>query len=40
MAIRTTIQIGDPRLKAKNVEVKDFSNPKVKKVIESAKQAA
>ena len=37
MAIRTTIQIGDPRLKAKNVEVKDFSNPKVKKVIKDLK---
>lgn len=33
MAIRKTIQIGDPRLKAKNVKIKCFSDSKVKKVI-------
>ena len=37
MAIRKTIQIGDPRLKARNVEVKDFSDLKVKKVIQDLK---
>lgn len=33
MAVKETIQIGDPRLKAKNVWIKDFNNPRVKKVI-------
>jgi len=37
MAVRKTIQIGDPRLKAENVVVKDFSDLKVKKVIEDLK---
>lgn len=33
MAIRKTIQIGDPKLKAKNLVVKDFGNFRVKRVI-------
>ncbi len=33
MAVRTTIQIGDPRLKSENETVEDFNSPKVKKVI-------
>lgn len=33
MAVRKTIQIGDPVLKAKNKIVKNFSNAKVKRVI-------
>lgn len=33
MAVRKTIQIGDPRLKTGNVIIKDFENSKVKKVI-------
>ena len=37
MAVRKTIQIGDPRLKAENATVRDFSNPKVKKVIQDLK---
>jgi len=37
MAVRKTIQIGDPRLKAKNLVVKDFNDPRVKKVIQDLK---
>ncbi len=37
MSVRTTIQIGDPRLKAKNIVVKDFSNPEIKRVIKDLK---
>ncbi len=37
MAVRKTIQIGDPRLKAENVVVKIFNDLKVKKVIEDLK---
>ena len=37
MAVRKTIQIGDPRLKAPNKEAKDFSAPKIKKVIKDLK---
>lgn len=37
MAVIKTIQIGDPRLKVENVVVKDFSDLKVKKVIEDLK---
>lgn len=37
MAVRKTIQIGDPRLKADNIVVKDFSDPQVKKVIQDLK---
>ncbi len=33
MAVRKTIQIGDPKLKAKNTEIRDFYNPKIKKVV-------
>jgi len=33
MAVKKTIQIGDPRLKSENVVIKDFNSPKVKKVI-------
>jgi peptide deformylase len=33
MAIRKTIQIGDPRLKAKNKTVKNINSPKIKKLI-------
>jgi len=33
MAVRKTIQIGDPRLKAENEKITDFNNPIVKKVI-------
>src|ERR1035437_8419093 len=33
MAIRKVIMAGDPRLKAKNIQVKDFKSPKVKKLI-------
>lgn len=33
MPVRETIQIGDSRLKLKNKEVKNFKDPKVKKVI-------
>src|SRR3989344_5875941 len=33
MTVRKTIQIGDPILKAKNKEIKNFKDPKVKKVI-------
>lgn len=34
MAVRKTIQIGHPALKAQNQEIKDFSNPKLKQIIE------
>ncbi len=34
MPIRATIQIGDPRLKAENESVEDFSSAKVKQVVE------
>jgi len=34
MAIRETIQVGDPRLKTRNKTVTDFSDPKIKQVIE------
>lgn len=37
MAVKKTIQIGDPRLKAENLVVKDFDDPKVKKVINDLK---
>jgi peptide deformylase len=37
MAVRKTIQIGDPRLKAENAPVKDFFDAKVKKVIQDLK---
>lgn len=37
MAVRKTIQIGDPRLKAENVVVKNYNDPKVKKVIDDLK---
>lgn len=33
MAVRKTIQIGDPRLKAENLVIKDFNDPRVKKVV-------
>jgi len=33
MAVRNILQIGDPRLKAKNHFISDFDNPKLKKVI-------
>ena len=33
MAVRNILQIGDPRLKAKNHFIDDFDNPKLKKVI-------
>lgn len=33
MAVRKTLQIGDPRLKAANKKISDFKNPKVKMVI-------
>ncbi len=33
MAVRDILQIGDPRLKAKNHFIGDFDNPKLKKVI-------
>jgi len=33
MAMRATLQIGDPRLKAKNETVKDFKAPKIKQVV-------
>ncbi len=33
MAVKKTIQIGDPRLKAKNQEIVCFSDTKIKKVI-------
>jgi len=34
MAVRETIQIGHPALKAKNEEVTDFNDPKIKEVIQ------
>ncbi|MFA6250344.1 MAG: peptide deformylase [Candidatus Shapirobacteria bacterium] len=34
MAIKPTLQIGDPRLKAENKPVKDFDDPVVKQVIQ------
>jgi peptide deformylase len=37
MAVRKTIQIGDPRLKAENLVVKDFNDPRIKKVIQDLK---
>jgi len=37
MSVRTTIQIGDPRLKAKNIAVKDFSHPEIKRIIKDLK---
>jgi peptide deformylase len=37
MAIRKVIKAGDPRLKAKNILVKDFSSPEVKKLIKDLK---
>lgn len=37
MAVKKLIQIGDNRLKLKNREVKNFSTPKVKKVIKDLK---
>ncbi len=37
MAIRKTIQIGDPRLKAENLFVKNFADLKIKKVIKDLK---
>ena len=33
MAVRKTIQIGDPRLKAKNKKIVNFGDPRLKKVI-------
>lgn len=33
MAVRDTIQIGDPRLKAKNQPIGDPSNPKIQQII-------
>jgi peptide deformylase len=38
MAVKTTIQIGDPRLKSENVVIKDFDSPKVKKVIKDLRE--
>lgn len=37
MAIRQTIQIGDPRLKAKNKIVKNVNTPKIKQIIKDLK---
>src|SRR3989339_656454 len=37
MAIRTTIQIGDPRLKAKNKKIINSSAPESKKIIQDLK---
>ena len=37
MAVRKTVQIGDPRLKAENVVVKNFNDLKVSKVIKDLK---
>ena len=37
MAIRTTIQIGDPRLKAKNKKIINSSAPEIKKIIQDLK---
>ncbi|NCN58853.1 hypothetical protein COW99_00200 [Candidatus Roizmanbacteria bacterium CG22_combo_CG10-13_8_21_14_all_38_20] len=34
MVVRKTVQIGDPRLKAKNVEIKDFSGKKLEALIQ------
>ncbi|MFA7244187.1 MAG: peptide deformylase [Patescibacteria group bacterium] len=34
MAVRETIQVGDPRLKAENKAVTDFGDPKTKQVID------
>jgi len=39
MAIRKSVQIGHPALKAKNVKIKDFSDPKLKKLIKDLKDA-
>jgi peptide deformylase len=38
MAIRKVIEAGDPRLKAKNLLVKDFKSPKVHKLIKDLVQ--
>lgn len=37
MAVRKTIQIGDLRLKAENIVIKNFNDPTVKKVIKDLK---
>jgi peptide deformylase len=37
MAVRKTLQIGDPRLKSENKVVDNFKDPKIKKVIEDLK---
>lgn len=37
MAVRKTIQIGDLRLKAENIVIKNFNDPRVKKVIKDLK---
>lgn len=34
MAVKQTLQLGDPKLKANNIYVNNFDDPKVKKVIE------
>lgn len=34
MAVRDTVQLGDPRLKAKNAVVSDVHDPKVKQVVQ------
>jgi peptide deformylase len=39
MAVRKTLQIGDPRLKQENLVVKDFNNPQVKKVIKDLRDS-
>ena len=38
MAVKKTIQIGDPKLKAKNVAIKDFNNPKIKRVVKDLRE--
>lgn len=38
MAVRKTIQIGDPRLKAKNLVVKDFNDPKIKRIVKDLRE--
>jgi peptide deformylase len=37
MAIKETLQIGDPILKRRNKEIKNFSDPRIKKVIKDLK---
>lgn len=37
MTVKKTLQLGDPLLKAKNKEVKNFKDPKVKKVFKDLK---